>query len=437
MTACTARVGDGGDPASTGDSLNLTADCLHYDPTAGVTTDTIKLGTSLPLTGALAIPGTFHFGLEAYLATVNAEGGVNGRKIELTVLDDGYDPAKTATNVNELVNRDKVFGIVGILGTATALAVQQDLQDNCVPNLFIQTGAPVVADPAQTWSQIQFPTYSLEAQALAQRAINAGVKSVSIISQNDAFGKAYVDALVSPLKDAGVTVGTQVTYDPGAPSVETQITQLAADGADAVFIAALGTKCPQILNGIKSSRWNPLLLSVNFCTSRGLLGLLEDGAGDDMIGTTWYKSPTDPQFAQDGALAAYREALAKYSPAADPDEDFVLDGWLVGQLLVDVLKSAETLDRASVMRAAHEANLHVDTMLDGVRFAAAGTTEPIGQVQLRRYDSASKTFLFIDPKSGDDLPAGKTSLIIRGTNPSADVREPSASGAPRPSDGKP
>ncbi|WP_170321834.1 ABC transporter substrate-binding protein [Acrocarpospora pleiomorpha] len=436
MTACTARVGDGGDPAaSTDGSLNLTADCLHYDPTAGVTASAIKLGTSLPLTGPLAIPGTFHFGLEAHLAKINAEGGIDGRKIELTVLDDGYDPAKTATNVNELVNRDKVFGIVGILGTATALAVQQDLQDSCVPNLFIQTGAPVVADPAQTWSQIQFPTYTLEAQALAQRAINAGVKSVSIISQNDAFGKAYVDALVGPLQDAGVKVGTRATYDPGAPSVETQITQLAADGADAVFIAALGTKCPQILNGIKSSRWNPLLLSVNFCTSRGLLGLLENGAGDDMIGTTWYKSPTDPQFADDAALAAYREALAKYAPTADPDEDFVLDGWLVGQLLIKVLKSAETLDRASVMRAAHDANLHVDTMLDGVQFAAAGTTEPIGQVQLRRYDSASKTFLFIDPKSGDDLPAGKTRLIIRRTNlpPSADVRETTAA----PSEGKP
>jgi branched-chain amino acid transport system substrate-binding protein len=413
LTACSARVGDQTSTSATGAGNNpLTKNCQNYTPESGITKNSIAIGTSLPITGPLAIPGTFHYGLEAYIDSVNASGGFQGHKIKLTTLDDGYDPAKTATNVKQLVNGDGVFAIVGLLGTAPVLAVQKDLQANCVPNLLAQTGAPQVATEDQTWTLPQFPSYTLEAQALAQRAINSGAKRVSIISQNDDFGKSYVSALTASLKTAGIAVSEQVTYNTTDPSINTQITQLSSDKADAVLIAALGTKCPQILNGIQQSGWKPLELVANFCTSSSLLGLLKNGAGNNMVATAWYKSPTDPRFKSDPGLATYRAAIQKYAPKADANEDFILDGWLAGQMFVDILKKSKTLDRGSVMAAARDITLHPDTMLDGIQFSTAGGAfAPITKVQLRRYDSATGRLIFINAKTGADVPTGQTSLV--------------------------
>jgi branched-chain amino acid transport system substrate-binding protein len=420
LAGCSARVGsdtstDGAAEASGGD---LTADCLQYEPTTGITDDAIKVGTSLPVTGPLATAGTSRFGTQAYFDYVNANGGVDGRSIELVIRDDAYDPSKTTTNVNELVNDEKVFAMVSLLGTANVLAVQQDLQDNCIPNLLVQTGAPVVSTPEQTWTVPQFPTYTLEAEALAAAAEASGVKTVSIISQNDDFGKAYVEGLTGALDGTGITVTKQLTYDVGAPSVDSQITQLADDGADAVLVAALGTKCPQIFNGINASGWTPQLLVGTLCTTKGLLTLLEPGAGADMISTAWYKSPSDEAWADDEAMQTYRDAVAEYTPEADPNEDFVLDGWLLGQVFVDLLESADTLDRAGVMEAARTADLHVDTMLDGIQFVTGDDKfEPIDSVQLQRYDADATKMVFIDPETADDLPSGETKLTSGAAEP--------------------
>jgi branched-chain amino acid transport system substrate-binding protein len=413
LAGCSARGGTdtNSDGATDAGSSELTADCLQYEPTTGITDDTIKVGTSLPVTGPLATAGTSRFGTQAYFDYVNDNGGVDGRSIEFAVRDDAYDPSKTTTNVNELVNDEKVFAMVSLLGTANVLAVQQDLQDNCIPNLLVQTGAPIVSTPEQTWTVPQFPTYTLEAEALAAAAEASGVKTVSIISQNDDFGKAYVEGLTGALEETDITVTKQLTYDVGAPSIDSQITQLADDGADAVLVAALGTKCPQIFNGINASGWNPQLLVGTLCTTKGLLTLLEGGAGANMISTAWYKSPSDPAWADDEAMQTYRDAVAKYTPEADPNEDFVLDGWLLGQVFVDILESSATLDRAGVMEAARNADLHVDTMLEGIQFVTnADTFEPIDSVQLQRYDADAKKMVFIDPETADDLPSGETKL---------------------------
>lgn len=411
-SGCTMR---GSSSTTTSDNQSgaddITADCVSYDATAGVTKDSIKIGTTLSVTGSLATAGTIRYGMQAYIDSVNDEGGIDGRKIDLVVRDDGYDPTKAATNVNELVNNEKVFALFGQLGTANILAVQPDLEENCVPNLLVQSGAPVLVTPENYWTLSQYPSYALEGEVLAKTAIAQGAKRVSIISQNDDFGKAYTGSLIKTLEDAGVEVAKQTTYEAGSPSVDSQVTQLAADGADAVLVAALGTACPQILNGIHASGWEPQILTTALCTSKGLLSLLDPGAGDGGISSAFYKSPSDPQWANDEALATYRTALAKYAPEADPNEDYVLDGWLEGQLLVDILKSAKTMDRAGVMESARNANISADTLLPGIEFQTSPDKyEPLTSVQLRRFDASTKTFVFVDPETGEDLPAGEVKL---------------------------
>lgn len=411
VTACGARVGTPTDGGGTDAANELTASCVSNTPTAGITDDTITIGTSMPITGALATAGTTRFGMLAYFEYLNDQGGVDGRQIDLIVRDDAYDPSKVSTNVEQLLNEEDVFAIVGLLGTAGTLAVQQDLQDNCVPNLFVLSGAPIISDSAQTWTTPMFPTYSLEAQALAQGAIASGAKTVSIISENDDFGKAYVDGLVGALEGTGIEVTQQQTYDVGAATVDAQITQLADDSADAVLVAALGTKCPQILNGIAASGWDPQLLVGTLCTTKGLLTLLEGDAGADMVSTAWYKSPGDPAWADDEAMTLYRDSVLKYQPEADPNEDFVLNGWLLAQAFAETLKNSDALDRVSVMESARNSDIHVDTMLDGVQYVTGPERfEPIDSVQLQRFDAADQRMEFIDPETGEDLASGQTAL---------------------------
>lgn len=404
----------GGDPSATDTpATDLTADCVDYQATQGITDDTISIGTSLPVTGPLATAGLVRYGMEAYFEHINeTEGGIDGRELELIVRDDGYDPAKTASNVNELINSDGVFATMGILGTAPVLATQQDLQDACVPNLVVATGSPLVIAPEQAWTTAGQPSYTVEANILAQTAIAQSVESVAIISQNDDFGRAYVESMTTTLDAAGVDVVEAVTYDVGAPTIDAEVTTIAASRADAVLVAALGTKCPQILNGIAASGWDPLVMTGTLCTTRGLLSLLEGDAGDGMLSTAWYKSPGDAQWADDKALGVYRDALAEYAPDADPNEDFVLNGWTWAQLFVEILKSAETLDRASVMAAAREADIHVDTMLDGIQYTSAADPQlgPLTSLQVIRYDKAGGLLQFIDPANGDDLAPGETAL---------------------------
>lgn len=410
LAGCSARGGNV--EASSNDATSeLTTDCASYEPTVGITDDAIKIGTSLPVTGALATGGTVRLGAKAYFDKLNAEGGLDGRKIEYIVKDDVYDPSKTTTNVNELVSQEGVFGTLGLFGTANILAVQPDLQEGCIPNFLPLSGAPAIASEDQTWTVGFFPSYTVEAQALAQAAIASGAKTISVVSQNDDFGRAYVEGLKSGLEGSNVEITSELTYDVTAATVDAQVTQLADDGADAVFVAALGTKCPQILNSISASGWTPELFVGPLCTSKGLLSLLESGAGDGMITSAWYKSPSDPAWADDPGMQEYREAVQEYTPDADPNEDFVLNGWLMAQIFVEILKASPELTRASVMETAHNSQISVDSFIPGIEFVTSPTqTEPLTQLQLQRYDSALGSKLFIDPETLEVLPEGEVAL---------------------------
>lgn len=410
LAGCSAR--GGGAEESGGDSgSELAAECAAYEPTVGITEDTIKVGTSLPVTGALATGGTVRYGAQAYFEKLNAEGGIDGREIEYIVRDDVYDPSKTTTNLNELLNQDGVFGTLGLFGTANIMAVGPDLQEGCVPNFLPLSGAPAIATAEQTWTVGFFPSYTLEARSLAQAAIASGANTISVVSQNDDFGRAYVAGLEAGLEGSDVEITRALTYDVGAATVDAQVTQLAADGADAVFIAALGTKCPQILNSINSSGWTPQLIVGPLCTSKGLMSLLEPGAGDGLITTAWYKSPSDPTWADDPGMQEYREAVEQYTPDADPNEDFVLNGWLMAQIFTNMLEASPELTRAAVMETAHNSRIEVDSLIPGIEFVTSATqTEPISQLQLQRYDAAAASMVFIDPETVEALPKGEVAL---------------------------
>ncbi|WPB87877.1 ABC transporter substrate-binding protein [Streptomyces malaysiensis] len=372
----------------------------------------ITLGTTLPVTGPLAAAGTIRYGLQAYFDYINTErGGVKGHHVRLLVRDDAYDPARAAANVRELTGHSNVFALVSPVGTANVLAFRDDLEQQCVPNLLVASGAPAFADPAHPWTLTGLPTYSAEAAALAETiTASKKVKTVAVLSQNDDYGRAYLDAFRARLAGSHVKVVAKRTYDVTQPTVDTQVTQLAATRADAVLVAALGAKCPQIMNGIADTTWRPKVLVGSLCTTRSLMRLMKPAARTALVTTQWYKSPGNKHWAADPAMALYREKIAQYAPKADPDEDFVLNGWLWGQLTVELLERTPNLTRADVMSTARAVSLHTDTMLDGVSFRTGpNDASPLESLQPVRHTASG--FAPIDAGTGKLLPNGETRLV--------------------------
>jgi ABC-type branched-subunit amino acid transport system substrate-binding protein len=210
------------EPAAEGDST-------------GVTDSTIKIGTHMPLTG-VAAPGYSEIptGTKAYFDYVNAQGGVNGRTIEYSFKDDGYNPANTTAVVNQLVLQEEVFGVLGGLGTPTHSAVLDFLNEEKVPDLFVSSGALAWNQPEKYPYTFGFqPNYEVEGKVIGKYVKeNFPDAKVGLFLQGDDFGRDGAKGAKQFLADQIVA---EVTYVPGNVDVNPQITELKAKGADFVL----------------------------------------------------------------------------------------------------------------------------------------------------------------------------------------------------------
>jgi ABC-type branched-subunit amino acid transport system substrate-binding protein len=213
----------------------------------GLTTTTIKLGITVPLTGIASpgynkIPGA----MKAYFDYVNANGGVNGRKITLVVKDDQYIPTTAVAKANELILKDKVFALVGTLGTAStkAISASTQLAKRGIPSLFVNTGFSGFADKkAYPTTFSILPSYQMEAKIMGKFLKDKYAdKKLALIYQDDDFGR---DALAG-FKQAGITFTTAIPYASGSQS-------LPATGAGWISkLKAAGTEVT-VLFGVSSA----------------------------------------------------------------------------------------------------------------------------------------------------------------------------------------
>jgi ABC-type branched-subunit amino acid transport system substrate-binding protein len=207
----------------------------------GLTATSIKLGITVPMTGIASpgynkIPGA----MKAYFDYVNANGGVNGRKISLVIKDDQYIPTTAVARANELILRDKVFALVGTLGTAStkAISASTQLSRRGIPSLFVNTGFSGFADKkAYPTTFSILPSYQMEAKIMGKFIKeNYAGKKLALIYQDDDFGR---DALAG-FKQAGVTFGTYIPYASGSQALPATgagwISKLKAAGAEVTVL---------------------------------------------------------------------------------------------------------------------------------------------------------------------------------------------------------
>jgi branched-chain amino acid transport system substrate-binding protein len=209
--------------------------------TPGVTSSSITIGATVPLTGPAA-PGYSEIApaMGALFSWVNAHGGVDGRKIKYTYLDDGYNPANTATLTRKLVLQDNIFADVGSLGTPTQAAVQGFLNSQKVPQLFIESGCNCWSDPKYPESSGWQPPYTVEGKILGAyiKATFPGEK-VGYLAQDDEFGLDFAKGLDMEIPSSSVV--SRQTYDAAtlAGPLSNQVAALKAAGAQVVAMATI------------------------------------------------------------------------------------------------------------------------------------------------------------------------------------------------------
>jgi len=360
-----------------------------YDP--GADDKTIKIGTTAPLSGPVSAYAQIAKSAEAYFKKVNAEGGINGRQIQMIIADDAYSPPKTVEQTRRLVESDEVLLIFGGVGTPTNTAVHKYLNDRKVPQLFLGSGGAKWDDPKNfPWTVGWQPTYRDEALAYAKyiRTSHPNAR-VGVLYQNDDLGKDYLKALEEGL-GSGDQIVARAPYETTSPTVDTQVLTLKSSGADVVLVAATPKFAAQAIRKIGEIGWKPVTIISN--VSASISGVLEPAGRDNstgVISSQYLKDSTDPSLKDD---AGYKEWLAfmdKYLPDANKSDWLNVYGYTIAQTLVATLKAAgNDLTRANVMKQATSLkDLRLPMLINGT--AVNNSPEhftPMTVLQLIRFD---------------------------------------------------
>lgn len=363
----------------------------HYGP--GVSDTEIRIGQTMPYSGPLSAFGTMGRAQSAYFEMVNQRGGVNGRRIRLISLDDGYSPPKTIEQTRKLVESDEVLLLFSSFGTPPNTAAMKYLNARKVPQLFIAATGMKWGDPGRfPWTMAFLPSQKSGTAGYVQYLLKArpGAK-IGVLYQNDDFGKDYVRALKDHLGDkAGSMIVAEVSYESTDPSVDSQIATLKGSGADTFFSFASPKFAAQAIRKAHDIDWKPLQFIPYSATS--VSAVLQPAGlqkSVDVISSAYVKDPTDPQWRKDAATQEWLTWMRKYYPDGDVAEIYNVYAYTNAQLLIQVLKQCgDELTRENVMRqAASLKNLELPMLLPGVRINTSATDyDPIKQLQLMRFD---------------------------------------------------
>lgn len=362
-----------------------------YDP--GVSDTEIKLGHTNPYSGPLSAYGAIGMAIKAYWAMVNAEGGINGRKINFITYDDGYSTPKTVELVRKLVEEDQVFAIFQLLGTPTNTAVHKYMNAKKVPQLFVATGASKWGDPKHfPWTMGWQPDYNTEAGIYAKHIL-ATVKNpkIAILWQNDDSGKDYVAGFMKGLGKANEKlVVASVSYEVTDPTVDSQVIQLKNSGANVFFNDAAPKAAAQAIRKAGELGWKPEAFYLSN-VSASVTSVLKPAGFDysqGIITAAYLKDPSDKQWADAPDFVAWKAWMAKYNPGANLADAFNVYAYAVSATLRELLKRCgNELTRANLMKqAASMHDLEVPLLLPGIKLNTSPTDfYPIQSVRLQRF----------------------------------------------------
>ena len=270
-----------------------------YDP--GASDTEIKIGNINPYSGPASAYGTIGRTFDAFFKKINAQGGINGRKITFISYDDGYSPPKTVEQARKLVESDEVLLIFQSLGTAHNTAIQRYLNGKKVPQLFVATGATKFGDPQNyPWTMGWQPNYQSEARIYAKYLLqNHPNGKIGVLYQNDDYGKDLIKGLKDGLAGKMQIVSEQ-PYETTDPTINSQVISLQGSGADVFFNVATPKFAAQAIRKVAELGWKPVHILNNVSNSVG--GVLQPAGFENakgVLSTQYYKDPTDTTWKND------------------------------------------------------------------------------------------------------------------------------------------
>jgi ABC-type branched-subunit amino acid transport system substrate-binding protein len=348
-----------------------------YGP--GASDTEIKIGQTQPYSGPASAYGTIGKLHQAYFKMVNEQGGINGRKVNLISLDDGYSPPKTVEQIRKLVEQEEVLATFNTLGTAPNSAIHKYMNAKKVPHLFLSTGATKWADPKNyPWTIGWNIAYQSEGMIYAKWLLkNKPNAKIAILYQNDDYGKDVLKGVKDGLgAKAATMVVKEATYEVSDPTVDSQILTLQASGADTFINITTPKFSAQAIRKAFDSGWKPLHIVNNVGASVGSV-LVPAGLdkSKDLITLQYYKDPNDPQWKDDPAMLEWRAFMGRHYREGDPKDASNMYAYLTAQTLHQVLKQCgNDLTRENLMKqAANLKNFKLPLLLPGMSINTSPT----------------------------------------------------------------
>ncbi|MBN2292121.1 MAG: ABC transporter substrate-binding protein [Pirellulales bacterium] len=305
----------------------------------GVTADKVVVGQSCALTGPAEALGTgMRAGLEACFDKANAEGGINGRKIQLISKDDGYEPDRAIQNARDLIEKDKVFLLIGEVGTPTSKAVVPIAEKSKIPFFGPFTGAEFLRNPCRRYVINVRGSYFQEMEKLVEYLVDKqGLKNIACLYQNDGYGQAGLQGLEKALDKRSMKLAATGTYERNTVAVKGALLKIRKVKPDAVVMVGAYKPCAEFIKLAKKlGMKDTIYCNISFVGTDALRKELGE-AGEGCIISQVVLFPWDDSVSM---VKEYQETMKKYRPKAKVG--FVsLEGYMVGKLFCMALKNVD------------------------------------------------------------------------------------------------
>ncbi|UGA41008.1 ABC transporter substrate-binding protein [Bradyrhizobium quebecense] len=356
-------------------SAVLAAD-KKYDP--GASDTEIKIGQTMPYSGPASAYGTQGRAEAAYWKMINSQGGINGRKITLLSMDDGYSPPKTVEQTRKLVEQDEILANIGSLGTPTNSSIQKYLNGKKIPHLLISTGASKWNDPKEfPWTTPFYPPYAQEAKIYAKYvAKELPNAKIGVIYQNDDFGKDYLKGFKEGLGEKAGLIVKELSYEVTDPTIDSQIVNLKATGADVLMTITTPKFGAQAIRKVADLGWKPTHFIVSVASSIG--GVLEPAgleASTGLMTALATKVVGDPAWDTDKGVQDYLAFMKQWYPEGNPIDGSNQIGYLSAQFTAIILKNCgDVLTRENLLKqATNLSKISLPLLLPGITVSVSPT----------------------------------------------------------------
>lgn len=350
----------------------------------GITDTSVKFGTIAPITGGVAAVGMIADGMDLKFKAVNEAGGVKmadgkTRKIELVITDDVNEPPRALTNTRRMVEQNEIFALAGVVGTIQNQVIKPYIQQRKVPNLFVYSGVYEFGnEKLNPWSTPLVPSFTTESAIYAEYLKkNRPEAKVAILFLNTDFGQNFLAGFKAAIAGSKITLTDAQPHNYSDPTVDTQLTNLKASGADTLLIATVPKPAAQAVRFGAESGWKPLTMITYAASSAVALRPAGIENLQGVITGQFMKPIESAAYANDNGVKRYVADYERFKPRFDRGDTLGQMGYTIAEAAVAVLQTMKQPTREAALEAArHMKGIELSLLLPGITLNTNGTEDP-------------------------------------------------------------